>query len=82
MTLLRESYLYHLWLTVLAVYEDSTLHRLMAALGRWCNAQIDESRILRPLCREGAVARSWGESGLCRLLTALVNLPGWLLHQL
>lgn len=82
MTLLRESYLYHLWLAVLALYEDSRLHRLLAAAGIWCNRQIDESRVLRPLCREGAVARAWPESGLCRLLTFLVNLPGWLLHRL
>ena len=78
MTLLRESYLYHLWLTLCAIYGDSTLHQIMARLGGWCNRQIDESRILKPLCREGVVARAWPESGLCRLLTFLVNLPGWL----
>ena len=82
MTLLRESYLYHLWLTLCAIYGDSTLHQIMARLGGWCNRQIDESRILKPLCREGVVARAWPESGLCRLLTFLVNLPGWLLHKL
>ena len=51
MTLLRESYLYHLWLTLCAIYGDSTLHQIMARLGGWCNRQIDESRILKPLCR-------------------------------
>ncbi|MEI3580904.1 MAG: hypothetical protein V8Q30_13470, partial [Acutalibacteraceae bacterium] len=30
---------------------------------------------------EGVVARAWPESGLCRLLTGLVNLPGYL-HKL
>ena len=82
MTLLRESYLYHLWLVLLAVYDDSALHRLLAGMGAWCSRQIEESRVLRPLCREGAVARAWPESALCRLLTWLVNLPGCLLYWL
>ena len=82
MTLLRESYLYHLWLALCAIYEDSTVHRILARLGGWCGRQIGESRILNLLCREGAVARSWPESGLCRVLTFLVNLPGWLMHKL
>ncbi len=82
MTLLRESYLYHLWLVLLAVYDDSALHRLLAGMGAWCSRQIEESRVLRPLCREGAVARAWPDSALCRLLTWLVNLPGCLLYWL
>ncbi|MDO4315431.1 MAG: O-antigen ligase family protein [Oscillospiraceae bacterium] len=82
MTLLRESYLYHLCLALCAVYEDSAVHRVLAAAGAWCGRQIDGSRVLRPLCREGAVARAWPESCLCRWLTWLVNLPGRLLHRL
>lgn len=82
MTLLRESYVYQLWLALLSVYEDSILHRLLVRAGAWCNGQIDGSRVLRPLCREGAVARAWPDSVLCRLLTWLVNLPGELLHKL
>jgi len=82
MTLLRESYAYRLCLALLSVYDASGVHRLLAALGRWCSRQIEESRVLRPLCREGAVARAWPESGLCRLLTWLINLPGCLLHRL
>ena len=35
MTLLRESYLYHLWLALCAIYEDSTVHRILARLGGW-----------------------------------------------
>lgn len=46
------------------------------------NRQIDESRVLRVLCREGVAARAWEESILCRLLTGLINLPAWLLHKL
>ena len=82
MTLLRESYLYHLWLALLSVYDDSTVHRVLSAVGGWCSRQIDGSRVLRPLCREGAVARAWPDSVLCRGLTWLVNLPGRLLHRL
>ena len=82
MTLIRESCVYRLFLGLAAAYADSGLHRLLAALGRWCTRQIDGSVVLRPLCREGAVARAWPDSILCRLLSFLVNLPGWLLHRL
>ena len=80
MTLWQTSLTYQIWVWLCDVYEDSTLHRFLAAAGRWCNGQIEESRILRPLCREGIVARSWKDSFLCRMLSALVNLPGTLLH--
>lgn len=82
MTVLHESFLYHLWTALCAVYMDSGVHRCLTALGAWCNRQIDESGVLRVLCREGAVAGSWRESSLCRLLTALINLPAGLLHRL
>ncbi len=82
MTFLRESYLCHLCLALASAYEASALHRILAALGRWCTRQIDQSAVLRPLCREGAAVRSWETSGLCRILSFLVNLPAWLLHKL
>ncbi|MDY5611905.1 O-antigen ligase family protein [Dysosmobacter sp.] len=82
MTLLRESYLYHLWTMLLSVYDGSIVHRILAAVGGWCNRQIDGSRVLRVLCREGAVARIWPDSCLCRLLTWIINFPGALLHRL
>ena len=82
MEYLRESQLYALSMTLYAVYMDSAVHRCLAALGAWCNRQIDGSRVLAVLCREGAVARSWPDSLLCRLLRALVNFPAWLLHRL
>lgn len=78
----RESNLYRFCLTLCAIYDASVLHRCLAAAGIWCSRQIDESRILRVLCREGVVARSWSGSVLCRFLTFLINLPGWLLHRL
>lgn len=82
MTLLRESFLYHIWMTLVSIYRDSVLCRVFAAIGGWCNRQIDGSRILGVLCREGVVARSWPESLLCRSLTWVVNIPGVLLHKL
>ena len=77
-----ESNLYRMMLTVCAVYDESALRRLLAAAGRWCARQADTSAVLGVLCREGAVARSWGSSRLCRLLGAVVNAPGWLLHRI
>lgn len=56
MTLWQTSLTYQIWVWLCDVYEDSTLHRLLAAAGRWCSGQVEESRILRPLCREGIVA--------------------------
>ena len=78
----QESFLFTLWTALCAVYEESALHRLLAAAGRWCNAQIDGSRVLGVLCREGAAARAWAGSRTCRVLSGLANLPGALLHRL
>lgn len=80
--MLERSMVYHLWLALCAVYDASAVHRCLVHLGAWCNRQIDESAVLRVLCREGAVAAAWPDSLLCRLLTGLVNLPAWLLHRL
>lgn len=82
MEYLRKSQLYALSMTLYAMYMDSALHRCLAALGVWCNRQIDDSRVLAVLCREGVVARSWPDSLLCRILWGLVNLPALLLHRL
>ena len=82
MSIFRESYLYHLLAALCAAYYNSAVHRCLVCLGAWCNRQIDDSRILGVLCREGAVARAWEGSILCRLLSGLVNLPAWLLHRL
>ena len=62
MTLWQTSLTYQIWVWLCDVYEDSTLHRFLAAAGRWCSGQIEESRILRPLCWGGIVARSWKDS--------------------
>ena len=81
MTLWKESGLCRLLLFFWAAYQDSGLHRLAVRMGAWCNAQIDGSALLRPLCREGAVARAWPDSWACKLLSRLVNLPGRLLRK-
>ncbi len=82
MTLYRESYLYHLWRTLCAAWEESGLHRLFERLGGWCSEQIDTSALLRPLCREGRVAKGWADSLLCRIVSFLINLPILLLQSL
>ena len=71
MTLLKQSCLYSILLFFLSAYKDSGLHRLAVWIGAWCSRQIDESAVLRPLCREGAVARSWPDSRVCQLLSRL-----------
>lgn len=82
MNSVQQSNLYRIWLAICTLYDESTLSKVLRAMGRWCNRQIDESGILRILCREGVVARSWGTSLLCKILTFLVNLPAILLHKL
>lgn len=79
---LHGSVLYRIWMGLCAVYGGSFLHRALAVSGDWCSRQIENSAVLGVLCREGALARAWGGSLTCRALTALANLPGWLLHKL
>lgn len=79
---IQDSFFFSLWAALCGAYEQSALHRLMAALGRGCERLMDGSRILGFLFREGAVARAWGDSRTCRYLSALANLPGALLHRL
>ena len=73
--LICESGLYHLWLTLLSLYRSSALHHAIDTAGAWCNRQIDESRLLAVLCREGSFARSWESSLLCKYMGLAVNLP-------
>jgi len=81
MTLLRESYLYHLWSCLVSLYRESAVCRILTAAGDWFDRQIRDSAILRFLCRESALSRAWPESRLCRILTALINIPSALLHR-
>lgn len=61
MNSVQESNLYRIWMAICLLYDESLLCRVLKVMGRWCNRQIDESGILRVLCREGVVARSWGK---------------------
>lgn len=82
MTLLRESMLFRLCVAVVGAWKNSALCRLLDRLWDWCESQIDGSAILKPLCREGVVARAWPDSLICRLLMFLINLPGWILRKI
>lgn len=82
MNYVRKNYIHPLWLALLSVYNSSTVHRVMSAVGRWCNGQINDSRVLAVLCRESAISRSWESSKLCKGLTWAVNLPIHLLRWL
>jgi len=75
MNFVRKSFIYHLWLILLSEYDSSAVHRVMSAVGRWCNDQIRESRVLAVLCRESTISRSWESSKLCHGLTWAINLP-------
>jgi len=81
-TLLRESNLYRLWLTLRRTCGESAVHRMLSSAGRWLREQFHASLLLNAACREGAVARSWETSVLCRILTVVLNLPASLLHRL
>ncbi len=54
------------------------LGRFFTAVGRKCR----DSLIIGACCREGVLARAWGDSILCRILSFLLSLPGLLLHRL
>ena len=81
MTIFQQSMLYALLAGIGRLWRESCLGRGFAALVRWLSAKVDESAILWVLCREGKVARAWGESFLCRAISAVVNFPAWLCHR-
>ena len=54
------------------------LGRFFTGLGRRCR----DSLIIGACCREGALARAWGDSLTCRVLSFLLSLPGLVLHRL
>ena len=54
------------------------LARFFTGIGRRCR----DSFIIGACCREGVLARAWGDSLTCRVLSFLLSLPGLLLHRL
>ena len=82
MSYIRESYLYHLFITFLSLWKNSALCHLLTTLGDWFAEQVATSGILTFCCRESAVSRIWHKSRFCALLTRLVNLPVKLVQRL
>ena len=71
-----------LWRALTLWYGNSGLHRLLVrATEVWCG-WFGGSRLMGWLTRQGVLPRAWGESGLCRGLSWLINLPGRLLSRL
>ncbi|MEG0780573.1 MAG: O-antigen ligase family protein, partial [Oscillospiraceae bacterium] len=66
---------YHLW-------EGSVARRVVRGFTAWCDAVWHHSVLIGFLTREGTLPRAWRDSGSCRLLTAVINLPVTLLHKL
>ena len=54
------------------------LSRFFTGLGDRCRSSL----LVGACLREGALARAWGESLTCRVLTLLLSLPGYLLRLL
>ena len=54
------------------------LSRFFTGLGDKCRSSL----LVGACLREGALARAWGESLTCRVLTLLLSLPGYLLRLL
>ena len=81
MTIFQQSILCGILSGIGRLWQESCLGRALAAAVRWISGKADGSLLLWILCREGHVARAWGDSFLCRALTAVVNFPAWLLHR-
>lgn len=84
--MVENSVLGRLWLTIWRAltlwYENSALHRLLVEATRAWNGCFHGSRLMTVVTQEGTLPRAWGQSGLCRGLRWLVNLPGNLLSRL
>lgn len=79
--LIRESFLYQLLQGFFMLYRKSGVCACVDGAADWFEARLGESAIMGVLCREGKLAKAWGESFSCRLLKWMVNLPAWLLHH-
>lgn len=69
-----------LWLALCRSYDASHTAKLLRSLIRTWRRWGRGSAVVRFLSREGTLSRAWGDSVLCRLLTALANLPVRLLQ--
>jgi len=64
-----------LWLTLCRTYDTSCVAKLLRGFAAACRRWGQGSAMVYFLSREGKLSQAWGDSGLCRLLTAIVNLP-------
>lgn len=71
-----------LWLWLRARYEYSLLARVLRGIAAGWSRACSGSGLIRFLTREGVLSRAWKDSGLCRLLMFLINLPTRLLQLL
>ena len=63
------------WLGFRRAWSGSVLGRACDGLERWFTRQLRGSVLFRFIWREGALPRAWPDSLICRLLTAVVNIP-------
>ena len=71
-----------LWALFLALWPETLCHRLGEELFSLCRRGWRGSGLVALCYREGAFARLWRTSGLCRLAGWIGNLPAALLHLL
>ena len=81
LTLIKESRLYAVWLSLRKLYHQSALRRGILSLLGWFGLKLKESRIVSFLCRDSVFSRDWPESRVCRVLTRIVTFPAELLHR-
>ncbi|MEG2000701.1 MAG: O-antigen ligase family protein [Evtepia sp.] len=67
---------------LLRYYETSRLAKIFCGIGSACSAACRGSVLITFFVKDGALSRGWKHSVLCRILTAVFNLPGRLLRKL
>lgn len=78
----KDSLLCRFIMVLVQLYQESHLYTLIQGMVAWCNHTIETSRLMQVLCREGALAKAYPTSWVCRGLTWLANLPATMLHWL
>jgi O-antigen ligase len=74
--------LLRLWGILVLWYENSALGYGLGELSKFCRRSFEGSWIARCAVRNGALSRGFADSLSCRLLGAILNLPGLLLRTL
>lgn len=63
------------WLGLRQAWAGSLPGRACAGLERWFTRQLRGSVLFRFVWREGVIPKAWPDSLICRLLTAIINIP-------